>query len=407
MIHRLTIENFRSFNQKIELDFTAKPEKAGHSGYAETKTGEVVSRVNMLIGPNASGKSNVLKALAVLHWALVQSAEQNAKTFPYLFQFSGNPPLMHISMECSDGAGELFRYTVTLSPGAIFSEERLAVRSTMRAQWKILFDRRAAMSRKETENTFVFKETAGDWATIPQRPNASLIGSRVLAGTRPGVPSDEHELARRIQALAANSLNNVASEFDEPQGLWWHGIGRKLSQDESLLRQAGVFMKNADIGITALNLHKFKVRDQQTGTGTQEIIHPIFKHAISSKEVPLPFHLESCGTRILLDIFTGAYPVAAKSGVIALDEIERGIHPHLLPELVRALTPPDTSSQLFLVSHSDYLLRVLEHDQVFLTEKQDDGSTDIYRADAIEGFKADRNLLNWYHAGKLGAIPNR
>ncbi|MDR1280168.1 MAG: ATP-binding protein, partial [Opitutaceae bacterium] len=123
------------------------------------------------------------------------------------------------------------------------------------------------------------------------------------------------------------------------------------------------------------------------------------------KAARFPFDYESGGTRVLLALFAGAYPVAAKSGVVSLDEIERGIHPHLLPELVKALTPPDTTSQLLLVSHCDYLLRHLEHDQVFLTEKQEDGSSDVYRADNVEDFKADRNLLNWYHAGKLGAIP--
>jgi predicted ATPase len=399
MIHRLTIENFRSFNKEVEMDFTAKPEKTGRAGYVQTQTGEVVSRVNMFIGPNASGKSNLLKALAVIYWALVESAEQNVQKFQYLFQFIGNNGPIRISVETSDGTAELFRYEVALLPDATFVEEQLSLRATTRAQWKTVFHRHLGKN-----GTFTFAETAGDWATITQRTNASLVGSRILSGTKPGTASAEHTLATRIQSLVKNSFGNVAPEFDEPQGLWWHGIGQKLAQDETLRRQAAAFMKNADVGISSLGLQKFKVNDPKTGV--REIIHPVLKHEISGRETPLPFHLESIGTRILLALFAESYPVVAKSGIISLDEIERGIHPHLLPELVNALTPPGTASQVFLVSHSDYLLRCLEHDQVFLTEKRGDGGTDIYRADSVEDFKTDRNLLNWYHAGKLGAIPH-
>lgn len=403
MIHRLTIENFRSFNEKVELDFTVDPKKAGRPGYIETKTGETVSRLNMLIGPNASGKSNVLKALAVLHWAIVQSAEQNAQKIEYLFQFYGNNGPVRIGIECSDVTGDIYRYEIALLPKPLrFVEERLSKRATKRSQWETIFDREIG----EDGTTITFRKTTPDWAGITQRPNASLIGSRVLAGSKPGVASPEWELARKIQAFVVNSFGNVSSEYhDEPAGLWWEDIGQKLSKDKKLLQQASTFMQNADVGIAGLELQKFEMSDPKEGQ--VEIILPKFKHSIGNppKVVPLEFNLESVGTRILLSLFADAYPVAAESGIISLDEIERGIHPHILPELVSALTPPGTASQVFLVSHCDYLLRYLEHDQVFLTEKQDDGATTIYRADTVEGFKTDRNLLNWYHAGKLGAIP--
>jgi predicted ATPase len=397
------MENFRSFNQRVELDFTAKPEKAGRPGYVQTKTGEVVSRVGMLIGPNASGKSNVLKALATLYWAIEQSAEQNLQKIEWVFQFFGNLEPVRMTMECSDNTEELYRYEIALTPNAQFVEERLSIRSTKRARWETLFDRRLVKNGKD-DSDFNFRETTGDWAEITQRPNASLIGSRLLAGSKPGSSSPELEIARKIHAIAANSFGNVAPEFDPAVGLSWRTIGQNLARDEALLRQATFLMQNADIGIIDLKLKHRTMNNPRDGSPETFAI-PEFTHTLGTASVQFPFNFESVGTRILLALFTDAYPVAAKSGLISLDEVERGIHPHLLPELVKALTPPDTTSQLLLVSHCDYLLRHLEHDQVFLTEKRDDGSTDIYRADDVEDFKSDRNLLNWYHAGKLGAIP--
>ncbi|MDR1282530.1 MAG: AAA family ATPase [Opitutaceae bacterium] len=277
MIHRLEVENFRSFNQRVLLDFTVKPEKAGRAGYVETRSGEVVSRVNMLIGPNASGKSNILKALVVLHWALVESAGQDAREVEHLFRFFGNPDLTRIAIECSDGGEELYRYEVALGPEPRFIGEKLSVRLGRRAKWKIIFDRRL-----DKKGEFRFPETEGDWGTIAQRPNASLVGSRLLAGIKPGIASPEWELAHKIKSFMANSFGNIAPEFEGNPDFSWQTVGKRLAQDKTLLRQAGLFMRNADIGITGLTLQKITVNNPRTGTA--EILNlPSFVHSIGTK----------------------------------------------------------------------------------------------------------------------------
>ncbi len=76
MIHRLEIENFYSIRetQVIDLRIGAKvPDDEGRFGQINDGSGERVPKTIALFGANASGKSNVLKALAFLRWFLVDS----------------------------------------------------------------------------------------------------------------------------------------------------------------------------------------------------------------------------------------------------------------------------------------------------------------------------------------------
>lgn len=396
------MENFRSFDRPVEVDFTVKPEKATQHGYVATPTGEVVSRINVFFGANASGKTNLLKALAFLHWAITESAKTDAKQHDYLIPFwTRLAEPITLGVEISYGTESLFRYTLKTTSKLLFLEERLEVRPGKRAEWKNIFHR-SVSPRGEISFS---PDSDPEWAQTSQRPNASLIGSRLLAGDKPGIDSEGLKLARNLSMSAQNSYGNVSPEYgpNSTQFLW--GIlGSRLQANDTLKQQASVFMQNADLGISDVSLRKVQTTNSKTGEPS-EVTFPFLVHEFNGQKVPLPFNLESGGTQTLLQLFAETYPTALDSGVISLDEIECGIHPHMIPKLVEALTPPDSTSQLNLVTHCDYLLRYLEHDQVFLTEKLDSGGTEIYRADTVEGFKVDRNLLSWYHAGKLGAIP--
>src|ERR1035437_7765031 len=78
MIHRLEIENFYSIRetQVIDLRIGAKvPDEEGRFGRLRDGSDVRVPKTVAFFGANASGKSNVLKALSFLHWFLVRSFE--------------------------------------------------------------------------------------------------------------------------------------------------------------------------------------------------------------------------------------------------------------------------------------------------------------------------------------------
>jgi AAA15 family ATPase/GTPase len=404
MIHKIEVENFRSFNQKITIDFTVKPKKAQEFGYSQSACEQVVTRRAVFFGANGSGKSNVLKAMTFLGWFISSSTKDDAfklKYLPFFVPFCSTSKLpTYLATEFSDGE-VLWRYEVALSYPLSVLHEKLLNKQSKRADWNTVFERRL----KDQDYSFPDTDKSSNWNKIPQRPDASLISSMVQLGKIPQQEAEEYEIAKKICTFLENSCGRVDSDFDEPQTVIWHNTGTRLKNDPELLNVATDFVVNrADLGVKRISVEDVVQEDSKTNVKYQLTI-PKLTHAIGDKEFDLPYRLESGGTRLVLEIIAGIHPRAKSSGLIIFDEIDRSIHPHLLPKLIDLMTPSDTKSQSIMVTHSDFLMRFLEQDQIFLTEKNADGSTIVYRSNEVKGFKSDLNTQAWYHAGKLGGIP--
>ena len=73
MIHSFSCKNFYSFEELTTLDFEVNDNAPENSGYFKAKSGIRLSKVETVIGPNASGKTNLLKVLPLLKWLIVES----------------------------------------------------------------------------------------------------------------------------------------------------------------------------------------------------------------------------------------------------------------------------------------------------------------------------------------------
>ena len=96
-----------------------------------------------------------------------------------------------------------------------------------------------------------------------------------------------------------------------------------------------------------------------------------------------------------------------------VDEIEAGLHPALVRQLVRLFQDSETNprgAQLIFNSHEASLLgdsgeeRVLGRDQVWFTEKSDDGVSRLYALSDLSP-RIDEAIGRRYLAGRYGATP--
>ena len=83
MIHNFTVENFYSINEEQELDFTST--KKYSSSFTEYED-KFISNVNCFIGANASGKTNVFKALHFLLWYAQMAYYDMVGSYEALFE---------------------------------------------------------------------------------------------------------------------------------------------------------------------------------------------------------------------------------------------------------------------------------------------------------------------------------
>ena len=76
MIHQLTFSNFCSFFEESTVDFTATAKTPTDDSFVSRSDDTQVSLLTGVFGPNASGKTNLLKALVFVSFFMRHSYQQ-------------------------------------------------------------------------------------------------------------------------------------------------------------------------------------------------------------------------------------------------------------------------------------------------------------------------------------------
>lgn len=148
------------------------------------------------------------------------------------------------------------------------------------------------------------------------------------------------------------------------------------------------------------NLHRIRLNDEKK----LEIKTIQFSHGINGGDFSLGE--ESDGTKRLLDLLE--ILIGAEDKVYIIDEIDRSLHPnltyhflHLFLEILK-----HKKIQLIVTTHEDRILDLdlLRRDEIWFVEKLEDGSSKLY---SLEKFKTrfDKKIINSYLEGRYGAVP--
>jgi ABC-type cobalamin/Fe3+-siderophores transport system ATPase subunit len=128
---------------------------------------------------------------------------------------------------------------------------------------------------------------------------------------------------------------------------------------------------------------------------------------------PLPLRFESDGTRAWLWILRLLLPALKDGSVLIVDELDASLHPELAAETIRMFYDPRLNrrgAQLLFTSHDVSMLStvygrpLLDRDQVWFTEKNDDGATELFPLGDLKPRKGE-NLERGYLSGRYGAVP--
>jgi hypothetical protein len=140
-----------------------------------------------------------------------------------------------------------------------------------------------------------------------------------------------------------------------------------------------------------------------------KFIHSLKDETGRTKEFELPDHLESDGTIRSMGL-AGVIDIALKNNAfIAIDEIESSLHPRLIEYFIELFIRTSESAQLLMTTHYDNLLEeedLIRKDNVWFTNKKDDGTTELYSLSDFNGLNRISSLQKAYRYGKFGAVPN-
>jgi hypothetical protein len=396
MIFGLGIENFFSIRDYQYIDLRIPPNVPPEPGRLvpifEGAT-ERAPSVVALFGANASGKSNVLRALSfIISFAKdsFQAGPDQAFAFAKFLTDEAYAAPTHLSLDFSGPAllaepqGQQCRYNYDLvldsTLPAVVQKETLSYCPGPSRRFVRLFDRQYSAVKAAP----VFElPSYGQVMSKILRPNASLISTLAQL---------QHPFARLLWTAASRVTSNI-------------GMVKLESTDEAMLP---LYQQNEQY-LPSLNRELSRL---DVGIKGAAIVHGPNGSYVQFDHVglnsPIPSYFESHGTRQFFRIFPYLTYALSNGGVAILDELDISIHPKLLPEIVGWFSDPERNphgAQLWMTCQTVSLLEDLIKEEIFFCEKDASGQTSIFGLRDIRGVRRLDNFYQKYLGGVYGAVP--
>ena len=378
-------------NEKVPNDF----------GYFKAPSDTRLSKIEAVIGSNASGKTNLLKVLPFLKWFI--SGSVNLKPSdpipmqPFMF-YGKTEKQTDLSVEFEIN-GSVYNYEFSLNTTKVLSEQlRIKNKTKEKVTSKRIFSREWNEKTKQYDfDDKSFGLPKGSESSL--RSNASVMGTAFL-------------LNNKISQEIMRFWNNVETNVDEAG---W--IGDRLfpntyqqliqtliffSDNDLLKKEAEKLLCRFDIGLDELEIKTQKKENVITSLDARAA------HLLNGEKQYLDFKYESSGTKQLFILLHSMLQVLSKGGVVVLDELDVNLHPEMVLALIDLFIQPETNpknAQLLFSTHSHLVLSKLDKYQVVLVEKNVKGSSESWRLDEVSGVRADENYYSKYLAGAYGAVP--
>lgn len=400
MIHSFSCKNFYSFGELAEVSFVVNDNAPQNNGYFTTTSGVRLSKVETVIGSNASGKTNLLKILPFLKWLIVDSfnfkPEDPIVIQPFAFgNLSNKPSELSVIFETE---GKIYTYDFILTRERIIDEklERTTFVNEKKGTQKI-FSRSWNHDKNQYEFDGANFKLPSEFENL-LRKNASVIGTATRLN---------HEESKAIVKFWQQIETNVA-EAGWVGGHWGTDPRIRLMEafdffsDHTVLKeQAEKILSRFDLGLKGFSIEKKKQDD-----GISLNVRAMHFH--EGKDYPLALQYESSGTMQLFVLLKSISQALETGGIAVLDEFDVNLHPEMVMALFDLFVQPETNpknAQLLISTHSHMILSKLDKYQIILVEKNENGISETWRLDEVSGVRADENYYSKYIAGAYGAVP--
>jgi len=423
MIINFSVENFSSIKDRVTLSFEATRSDYLEEYYiVEPKKGLRLLKLGLIYGPNASGKTNILKALDFLRSLVEEPFGKKTDAFrfePFLFDRETPHRNTRFSIEFIQN-GVKYLYNVELNRKAIVHEELFFYNPNK----ALVYERETDMDSQVAEVKFGSKVKVSREHKAVLETN-TLWNNTVLGGFLK--TNFELKELRDVVEWFNNKLEQIVpSRRNFPLFLYVaSGIEEGRINKQNIIE----ILKKADTRIADIIIEKKEIAvDERLLESLQSLMPPeelervrkeqkikakklLFQHKIGKNFYTLPYDYESAGTQRLYQLAGLLDLVLRNEIVIPIDEIESSLHPDLIKHFLLTFLVNSKSSQLIATTHFRELLmekNIFRTDVIWFTEIKSDGSTDLYSLADFDSsiIRKESSIYNAYKIGKLGAVPN-
>lgn len=426
MLVEFKVANFRSFREEQTLSLVASKD--------EKLPGNLIpaGRFNLLksaalYGANASGKSNLFKAMAFFSEFVRSSATkmnqgdaiEDISPFRLDTESRTRPTMMEASFLVD---GTLYRYGFSATRQRVF-DEWLAV-TLPEARSQVWFERHHNASTGKTEWCFKKPIRKEERNLLKERTRDNgLVLSRGAELNIGPLTSLFRYLQRRLWCIDCSGIVTplVASTAQFIRN--WESLGQKVL---SMVRDADLTID--DIRVVDEPSHQLELPinlsveakdlfSSPVGTSKHPMAAVAVKatHRIPGSDLVEQFDLrkeESNGTRRLFALAGPLVDALEDGAVVVVDEIDCSMHPILTRKLIELFQSPETNTkgaQLIFTTHDSSLMDInlFRRDQVWIAEKKNSCATELFSLYDIEERPRNTEALERnYLAGRYGGVPH-
>lgn len=417
MLLQFSVNNYKSIKDTITFSMATSSKDEGNSfniGKYELLKSAII------YGANASGKSNFLKAMAfmgkiVLNKNKVIQSTDTLEHFPFKLNTDTQNSSSTFEIVCFINNIK-YRYGFEIDDTTVYAEWLYA-------------------DEKGKESKLFYRDVEEDDYINPTKfkEGYKSFDKKEL---KINVPQNQLFIWKCDQndGKVSKSILGWFNKFNLIDGMEHDGyIGFAMDQmeNEDFKNEIVNLVKTADIGIEDIILEREKVPSEffeemsipsdlkekiLEGGGLQRVLLNTYhkQYDENDNEVgKIIFELdeeESKGTRKFFKMSAPILNTLREGKVLIIDELDASLHPMLTRHLIKLFHNEKINTknaQLIFATHDTNMLTptMFRRDQIWLTEKDKFGATDIYSLAQLKDVIKNENFEKQYIQGKYGAIP--
>jgi len=416
MLVEFKVANYRSFREEQTLSLVASKDTQLSDNYVDQGKLRLLKVVG-IYGPNASGKSNLIKALSTMRDIIEKPGKPGERLpvapFKLHDKYRNEPTSFEVTFIHEESR---YQYGFTATTERVHDEwlyaypkgrsrdiaqtwfERKFNRKTEETEWNFgsyLKGEREKL-KDRTINNVLFLSAGAQWNNKQLTTVYEWFSERFLI-----ILPSERPTVTTIDMLAD------AQKDEEFKKVWYDYLG-------SMMRCADFGIHGVNIKIEEFDLEKMELPADMLESVHEEILGNLkveFIHRAepAGKEVCFSNLEESNGTRRFFELAGPWLSAITEGRALLVDELEASLHPHLVRELLKWFQNSKLSgvgAQLIFTTHDTSLLdpELFRRDQIWFTEKDEHGGTRLYSMLDYKPRKGEA-MQKGYLSGRYGALP--
>lgn len=414
MLVEFSVQNFLSFKEKATLNLVASNSFKEHTSTQMLKIDEDVSllKSSAIFGANASGKSNLIRAVGFLKSfvkfsfadSLKDDEEIRIEPFKLNSSTEKGPSTFEVIFFVKD---ELYRYGFSANTKEIVKEYLFRT-----------IERETPLFQRDFQNIEVNKKSFKEGKGLEDKARKNVLFLSLIA-----------QLNGKISNAIIDWFNNLNVILGLQDRAYKKYTINKLKNDKEFRKWVSNFVDFLEIEKVTSETTELPVKSPisdddysndliQTVTERDEksdvlaIWHRKYdENNLLIDTIPFPLkNQESEGTEKFIYLLGPWYDTIVNEKILFIDELDSRLHTLLTRRLIEYFSLQTKSKgQILFALHDTNLLDrdLFRRDQIWFVEKDQYGASDLYSLADYKSVrvKSNTNFEKHYIAGKYGAIP--